>query len=459
MKRIPKRLLLACAVGFALAGVAAAQSDAPTPAQQKELDAARADLDRAAKHFAELSGKYHAPNMAPMAMAFERQVQRKPVLGVLLAPDPQAGVRIAGVTPDSAAADAGLKSGDKLISVDGKTIRGVDGDARLVDLRGKLAKLDSKTPVQVGYSRDGKDAVVAVTPRISDNVFVWSTSGPALDFGGLKIEPPADSDAVRLGGDVTMRPRPDGGVDIEADSIGGMLPPGVAPEIHREVVRVGDGDNDAPMAPGDVREFRSVFTPHDCKEKTPCAPSLLLEAFRWNGLNLASLDSSLGKYFGTDKGVLVLSPGPQLSELQAGDVIRSIDGKPVATPREAMDALRAHQAGDKASLALLRDHRDTSAQVTVPKAMPLPIPSAPPAPPAPPPPPGIGAMPAPPAPPAAPRMVERRHVVVVDDNGKKTEWDDDGNLPPPPAPPAPPSGDLPTPPAPPAPPPPPPAED
>jgi hypothetical protein len=130
----------------------------------------------------------------------------------------------------------------------------------------------------------------------------------------------------------------------------------------------------------------------------------------------------------------------------------------VSTPREAMDALRTHDAGEKVSLALLRDHRDASVQVTVPKAIPLPIPPAPPAPPAPPPAPGVGAMPAPPAPPAAPaapgapRMVERRHVVVVDDNGKRTEWDDDGSVPPPPAPPAPPTGDLPEPPAPPAPP-------
>lgn len=443
MKRIPKRLLLACAVGFAVAGVAAAQTDAPTPAQQKELDAARADLDRAAKHFAELSRKYHAMDMAPMAMAFERQVMRKPVLGVLLAPDPQAGVRIAGVTPDSAAAAAGLKSGDRLVSIDGVTISGADDDSRLVDLRNKLEKIDIKTPVRVGYSRDGKDAIVAVTPRLADNVFAWNSKDGPMSFSG----------------DVMVAPHPDGSIDIDADSISGTLPPGVTPEIRREVIRLGKGD--APMALGDAREIRNVMFVPDCKGKTPCAqPMLLMDAFRWNGLNLASLDSNLGKYFGTDKGVLVLSPGPQLSELQAGDVIRSIDGKPVATPREAMDALRAHKAGDKASLALLRDHRDASAQVTVPKAVPLPIPPAPPAPSAPPPPPGVGAMPAPPAPPAAPRMVERRHVVVIDDNGKKTEWDDDGSVPPPPAPPAPPAmGDMPTPPAPPAPPPPPPPED
>ena len=442
MKRIPRILALAAAIGLALVGAAAAQSDAPTPAQQKELDAARAELDRAAKNFAELSRKYHAPGAAPMIMTYEKQMVRKPVLGVLLAPDPQAGVRIAGVTPASGAAQAGLKSGDRLMSLDGIAVSGADGEARLADLRGKLDKLDAKTPVRLGYLRDGREATASVTPHVADRLFVLNGSDEPMSFSG----------------DVTIQERSDGDFSgATADRLEVELPPGVAPETHREVIRLGDGD--APMALDDQRVFRGAMFAPDCKGKTPCAqPMLLMDAFRWNGLNLASLDPKLGSYFGTDKGVLVLSPGPQLPELQAGDVIRSIDGKPVTTPREAMDALRAHQAGDKASLALLRDRRDTSAQVTVPKAMPLPIPPTPPAPPAPPPPPGIGAIPAPPAPPAAPnapaapRMVERRHVVVVDDNGKKMEWDEDGSVPPPPAPPAPPLGELPAPPAPPAPP-------
>jgi hypothetical protein len=433
MNRTVKRLALACAAGLALAGAAAAQSDAPTPAQQKELDAARAELDRAAKHYAELSGKYHAPGMAPMVMTYEKQTMRKPVLGVLLAPDPQAGVRVAGVTPASGAAQAGLKSGDRLVSIDGLAILGSDDNARLADLRTKLAKLDTKTPVRVGYVRDGHEATVSVTPHVSDRLFMWNGSDSPMTFSG----------------DVTLQEGADGSFsgatadsleveDLSDDSRAFMrgnvkvLPAGVAPEVHREVRTL-------------------MFTP-DCKGKTPCAqPMLLMDAFRWNGLNLASLDPGLGKYFGTDKGVLVLSAGSQLPGLQAGDVIRSVDGKPVATPREAMDALRARKEGEKASLALLRDHRDTSAQVTVPKAMPLPIPPAPPAPPAPPPAPGVGAIPAPPAAPGAPRVVERRHVVVVDDNGKTMEWDD-GSVPPPPAPPAPPTADLPAPPAPPVPP-------
>lgn len=60
---------------------------------------------------------------------------RKPVVGVLLAPDDKPGVRIAGVTPDSAAATAGLKTGDRITRIDGRRIDAVDGEARLAQAR------------------------------------------------------------------------------------------------------------------------------------------------------------------------------------------------------------------------------------------------------------------------------------------------------------------------------------
>ena len=99
-----KPTTLALTLGLALAGAAIAQT-APTAAQQQELDAARASLDQAAKRYAELSRKYGGSD-APIRI--ETRVLRKPVIGVLLAPDETSGVRIAGVTPDSAAAAGGL---------------------------------------------------------------------------------------------------------------------------------------------------------------------------------------------------------------------------------------------------------------------------------------------------------------------------------------------------------------
>jgi hypothetical protein len=123
---------------------------------------------------------------------------------------------------------------------------------------------------------------------------------------------------------------------------------------------------------------------------------VIADALRWNGLNLASLGASLGRYFGSDDGVLVVSTGPELEGLQAGDVIRSIDGKAVQSPRDVMEALRGRDAGSKVAVGYLRDRKAGNTQVTVPEPMMFRIP-APPAPPAPP------AAPAPPAPPMAPR--------------------------------------------------------
>ena len=134
----------------------------------------------------------------------------------------------------------------------------------------------------------------------------------------------------------------------------------------------------------------------------------LFQAFRWQGLNLASVDASLGRYFGTDRGVLVLSSGPDLKGLQSGDVIRKIDGSTVQSPREVMRELREKDSGSRLQVEVLRDRKPMPVTLTVPKSRPLPFmippPPAPPAPPAPPRPPHAApsAMPAPPAPPTPP---------------------------------------------------------
>ena len=171
-------------------------------------------------------------------------------------------------------------------------------------------------------------------------------------------------------------------LDMKAIQFETFRDPGFAEEIRREVVRIGA----------------------DCDGKDCKAPRLL-SAFRWNGLNLAAVDPQLGRYFGTDRGVLVLSTG-EIDGLQAGDVIQRVDGKPVGTPREVMDALREKPDDAKVAVAYLRDRKTGSTQVTVPKLMPSllpPVPPVPPAPPAAPRAPAASKAPLPPKPPAAPR--------------------------------------------------------
>jgi hypothetical protein len=388
----PTTLAIAMLAGFASAGAVIAQSAAPTPAQQRELDAARADLDGAAQRYAELARRYQVPD-APLRI--ERRVQRRPVLGVLLAPDAAGGVRITGVTPDSGAARAGLRSGDRITAIDRTTLAATDADDRLEAARERLRALDARTPVRVAYMRDGRAAEASVQPSIDERVFMFDD---------------ADGSLSRWAGPVTVVRGADGRVDVEGTSVemetharhaAPGAPSGRMPRIRTEILRLGD-----------------------CKPGTPCAMPALSEALRWNGLNLASLDAQLGRYFGTDRGVLVLSAGDELKGLRAGDVVQRIDGKPVATPREAMAALRATPADGRVRVDYLRDRTPGNAQITVPRLDALVL--APPPPPAPPEPPS---PPAPPAPPAAPAP------------GSPTDA---------PAPPAPPA--LPAPPAPPPPP-------
>ena len=214
---------------------------------------------------------------------FERRMVNKPVIGVVLAPDAQAGVRVAGVTPDSGAAKAGLKAGDRITAVGGTAVLGNTGEMRLDNARKLFAGLDDGKPVRIDYVRAGKAASANVTASLDQDVFWVGAPG-------------------------------EGGPQIRRIEV-----PGVGDDVRQEVIRIGPRG--------------------DCKGKN-CKVPMLAEAFRWNGLNLASVDGKLGRYFGTDKGVLVLSAGAELEGLQPGDVILKIDGRAVNSPREAMEALR-----------------------------------------------------------------------------------------------------------------------
>jgi membrane-associated protease RseP (regulator of RpoE activity) len=350
------------------------------------LEAAQAELERAAARVAELSRKLGRP---PGDLLIQRRTERRPVLGVVLAPDERSGVRVAGVTPDSGAAKAGLRSGDRIVSIDGRALSGTDGAARTEQARRRLAQLDAGKPVAIEYERNGTRASVRVTPQLGERALVLADDrllrldGPVGVFdnrnGDIELE--ASGVRVRTGPDAPVVRRivrheirgTDGG-DIEEIELAPA--PGVAPRVHREIVR--------------------LRADSECTD-APCRLPLIADALRWNGLNLASVDAKLGRYFGTDRGVLVLSSAPAFDGLQAGDVIQRIDGTPVMTPREAMAALRAHAPGKQVDVRYLRDHKAGTARMRVPEAPILRTPVAPPAPPAPPSP---AAPPAPDAPPA-----------------------------------------------------------
>jgi C-terminal processing protease CtpA/Prc len=132
-------------------------------------------------------------------------------------------------------------------------------------------------------------------------------------------------------------------------------------------------------------------------------------ATRWHGLQMAEVNPQLGRYFGASSGVLVLSPKKEFPQLQAGDVITKVDGKPVANARDVLINMRGRKEGEKITVAILRDRKAQTISVTAPKPQPMNAPR-PPMPPMPPPP------PAPPAPPP-------RTALFLGDDGASHEFE------------------------------------
>lgn len=375
---------LAAAVAGTLAAPAVAAPTAAAPARTTTYSYVyRYSGDGAPQVLAQLapepprSGAYPRgamPQPAPFGPVLISDNQRRPQLGVILAPDARSGVSILAVTPGSAAARAGLHSGDRLLAVDGRKIAGADGEARLGNARELLGALKLGQPARILYQRGKQEATLEVEPQAGERVMMFR-----------------NADGSRYVLNTEMR-----SMRIDRDGRAGVGEAGVAvaPGLRTEIYRIGP-DLDC--------------AGNDKDKRAACNMPLISEAMRWNGLNLASVDPKLGRYFGAQRGVLVISAPLELKGLEAGDVIQSVDGRAVDTPREAMDALRGKREGAQVEIGYLRDRANAKLKLTVPKAVawvPPPPPPAPPAPPAPPtapvPPAPAVAPPAPPAPPPPP---------------------------------------------------------
>ena len=110
----------------------------------------------------------------------------------------------------------------------------------------------------------------------------------------------------------------------------------------------------------------------------------------WSDAELVTVTPALGRYFGTDQGVLVArAPDDSTLGLQDGDVIVAIGGREPQNGPHAMRILRSYQPGETVELRILRDRKTQSLKATVPErksghAQALPVPPRPPTPPVPP---------------------------------------------------------------------------
>ena len=219
------------------------------------------------------------------------------------------GAYVRSVTEEGPAASAGLQDGDVITHVDGQSLldplsgsmeRRVDEDGSLPvgRLMALASRWDEGDEVEITYERDGTSRSVTVIPEEMDFDF---------DFGAMDGRLDDLSERLRV---LTPRLR-DGGRGF-----------GRAPMVR---FRSGDGD------------FRFGM-------------------FGFRGMELRALDSDLGRYFGSDVGVLVLRVGDDAElPLLAGDVILEIDGREVEEPTDVHRIMSSYDRDEVARLTILRD--------------------------------------------------------------------------------------------------------
>src|SRR5581483_4618748 len=138
------------------------RSDANMKEMEAQLEAARARLEQAAHEVAALSARMSMP-LVRNFLALGGDEFSRAIIGVELDPaSGPGGARIEDVSPGGPAADAGLRRGDVIVSVNGTEVKGHDPARQVAHLMRNLAP-DSK--VKVGVLREGKSREFVVTAR------------------------------------------------------------------------------------------------------------------------------------------------------------------------------------------------------------------------------------------------------------------------------------------------------
>lgn len=102
----------------------------------------------------------------------------------------------------------------------------------------------------------------------------------------------------------------------------------------------------------------------------PAAPGFnfhIVGGGSWGDMEMVSLTSELGQYFGTDDGLLVVrAPSDEQLKLRDGDVIQRIDGREPTSVSHAMRILGSYQGGETLRVEIMRNRKKETISIEIP---------------------------------------------------------------------------------------------
>lgn len=246
------------------------------------------------------------------------------------------GAFVTAVTPGGPADKGGIRSGDIITRIGGKSLTSADSirreasqsvpGLRLIEV---VARLAPGKRVEIELRRGSDTRKVTVLPADDDGMAFYA-EGMANDV------------APHIAGmAATTAPRWVGGSPRGSAAGGAMIAPRLGAVTFDE-------------APFEARLFETMARGANGNRVS------LFNAFGGPlaDLELAPLNDKLGSYFGVSEGVLVIDvPEKENLGLIPGDVITAIDGRKVTSPTQLTRVLRTYDPGEEFKIQITRQKR------------------------------------------------------------------------------------------------------
>lgn len=154
-----------CAALLALAApIAGAAEPADRAVLEQQLKEARAKLNDAARDVADLSQQLYGGDRHEELMRFVQGRPQGAMLGINIeaAKGRDDGVEVVGVSPGGPAEQAGLKSGDIVVAMNGEALQTTDGRDPSAQLVERMRSIEPGQTVHLDYLRDGQKRRAAI---------------------------------------------------------------------------------------------------------------------------------------------------------------------------------------------------------------------------------------------------------------------------------------------------------
>ncbi len=273
--------------------------------------------------------RLRAPRLSERAFEVQVFPLRRARMGITVSIEPQptdsVGALVTAISPGGPADRAGLRSGDLVVRLSGRSVlavgsgpgaameRTVSPGLRLIEL---AARLDPNDTVAVEFRRGRERRTVSLV------------TAPEPDYQVLV----ARLDSMR-GTQEMVRV--------------GVLERALA-ERQAELARVAERQ----------AELARTYERLPAMRPAPEAMAWVRLAGPLAGLEFATMNPSLAEYFGTGKGVLVTRAvaGAPFG-LRGGDVILSVDGRTPSGPAHLARILKSYEPGERVTLDVLRSRK------------------------------------------------------------------------------------------------------